>query len=308
MTSQLEALDSLATIQERPLSITIVGWYLIATSALWLCGLLRAPNPIFQEAWGAVGINPASLLISSLVTAVANIVSGAAILRQHGWGRALYLTVGAAGILANTFVYRVAPAGILIAVLSFAIPTYLLFRVPARSYFAGTYVRTEEQRRESRMLVQLRESQRSDNSVRLVFGLLFCLGAGSLFCFMLVAIGMKTINSAVVLLAFLLLPSLVGLAIGAHLWGSRRWKSLAGWTLASSSLPSAITCFSLASMVGTEAFRETMSVSQSPIILSAGQLVLVGVLSILTLAAGALLIDKQYSLDKEAVRLAPSPE
>ncbi len=289
---------------ERPLSVSIVGWYLIVAGAFSLYGLLGSFNPIVQETWRAMGINPAIAISVTLLTATANVISGIAILKQHEWGRGLYLVVGVLGIFLSIFVYQAPASGLLIRLASLAVPAYFLFRAPARAYFAGTYARTDEQRKQRKMLASLRASERSDSSARVVFGLLFCLGAGLLLCSRVVAVGMGALSSTVILVVFLLLPSLIGLAIGLVLWGSKRWKPVTGWTLASSGALGALSCLSLASVVGTDAFRSAISSAQVALQLSAGQLLLGGSIGLLLVAAGVLLIDNQYSHDRDTVERA----
>lgn len=80
--------------KNRPLVVSIVGWYLIVAC---ICTLLVAPfafrNPLTQEMVRASGASLGVLLLISVVGAIVYCAAGVAMLKGKRWGRQLYLVV-----------------------------------------------------------------------------------------------------------------------------------------------------------------------------------------------------------------------
>ncbi|WP_431820649.1 hypothetical protein [Burkholderia sp. F1] len=121
---------------KRPISLTILAWVIIVTSAFTLINTpfsLRNPMVIalYQQCllpiWATIGFG--------VVSAALNVAIGIAILRARGWARTAYIAVSAVGIVVSliNFPYRMV---LIPGVLLCALFVYLLYRRPATAYFS----------------------------------------------------------------------------------------------------------------------------------------------------------------------------
>lgn len=110
----------------RPISVTIVAWFVIALNLLSgiiiLAAFLKSPNPDYQFAFGCLG-------------SVVAIVCGFFMLKGKNWSRWLYIAWCAAGLafaLATVEPLMLVPGAVKTLIIAF-----FLFRSSANAYFRG---------------------------------------------------------------------------------------------------------------------------------------------------------------------------
>lgn len=162
----------------RPLSLSIIGWWLTVSGVLSVLGLTAASNPAVRATWERMGIDPTLAVISSLVTGVAHAVAGAGILRGRSWARTFYLWFGAASLVAGVFLFYNGLPAFLLSASVYAVAVYFLTRDAARAYLEDDYEISPESARRRQALAAVRTSQRTPSDLKRVFGVLFAAGAG----------------------------------------------------------------------------------------------------------------------------------
>jgi len=122
-------------MEKRPLSLTIIAWFLIIFSLLGLYGVFTmGSNPaamkmleqmhtslVFQQAWGTVG-------------ALINIACAYGILKGLPWSRVLYVVWGAIGIAVSFFISPM-KAMIVLSIVFFVVIAAFLYTNAANDWF-----------------------------------------------------------------------------------------------------------------------------------------------------------------------------
>ena len=120
---------------KRPLSVSIIGWWLIATGAIGIIGLALTPNNptalrLYAHSplplWAHIAIGAVGTLIT--------IVSGYGMLKGHNWSRFLYAGWSVIGF-AITLLTIPATSLLLIGLVFFAVILFFLFRPDATAGF-----------------------------------------------------------------------------------------------------------------------------------------------------------------------------
>jgi hypothetical protein len=93
---------SLPAIRQRPISVTIISWFLIVSSVIGLVSTFVVMKPSDYEATLAINLLPAAFLMAyQLVCVFVGLLSGVFMLKGAAWARWLYIGWGALGILVN---------------------------------------------------------------------------------------------------------------------------------------------------------------------------------------------------------------
>jgi hypothetical protein len=122
-------------MEKRPLSLTIIAWFLIIFSLIGLYGVMTmGSNPMamkmieqmhtslaFQQAWGTVG-------------ALVNIGCAYGILKGQPWSRVLYVVWGAIGIVVSFFIAPM-KAVIVLSIVFFVVIAAFLYTNTANDWF-----------------------------------------------------------------------------------------------------------------------------------------------------------------------------
>jgi hypothetical protein len=125
-------------MRSRPISVTIIGWFLLASGVLTLPGAFApTDNPEVQE---LMARRPVPIVVQQVMLfagAVANLVSGYFLLRGQNWARHLYI---AWTIVQFGYAWLAAPFRLVIVpgVLFFLLVAFFLFRPRANAFFAGS--------------------------------------------------------------------------------------------------------------------------------------------------------------------------
>src|SRR3954447_25391206 len=125
-------------MRERPLSLTIVGWFLIVTGVLGVLGtLMVTSNPMAMQIYAQSPL-PLSVHIGlGVVGTLISILCGYGVLKGLNWSRFLYAGWSLIGFAVSVLTIRV--TSLLVLGLAFyAVIVFFLFRPAANAWFAGT--------------------------------------------------------------------------------------------------------------------------------------------------------------------------
>lgn len=124
-------------MNSRPLSVTIVAWYLIITAALGAIGLAMAfANPAAQAYLAASGLSLESQMVLGVVGVIIAALCGFYILRGANWARYLYIGWTLLGVAIAMATIGFTPM-MLVSLAILALVIFLLFRKPANAFFTG---------------------------------------------------------------------------------------------------------------------------------------------------------------------------
>jgi hypothetical protein len=122
---------------KRPVSLTILGWYLIVAALAGAASFwLLRDNPRIAAAIAATPVSPAIQLTVAAIGVLVSAVSGYGVLRGYEWSRWLYIGWM---VLVTLYGILTAPALLLIGlnVVIVAIFAFFLFRRPAEDWFSA---------------------------------------------------------------------------------------------------------------------------------------------------------------------------
>jgi hypothetical protein len=124
-------------MDKRPLSVTIIAWFLIVAS-LYSAFTFSSTfnNPIAQQILAQSPVPRSVLMAISAFNLVLNLVVGVALLKRQDWGRYVYVAFGLIGIVVGFFTSPIRSV-ILISIIFLAVFAFFLFRKPANDWFRG---------------------------------------------------------------------------------------------------------------------------------------------------------------------------
>ena len=120
---------------ERPTSITIIGWFLIISSALGLLSMaVMQKNPDAMAILEQSKLGATNQMILGAVGAIITAVCGYGILQGKNWGRMGYLGWSVIGILVGFLTMPMQTLQML-GVAFFIVSAFFLFRPAANAFF-----------------------------------------------------------------------------------------------------------------------------------------------------------------------------
>ena len=123
-------------MKKRPISITIIAWYLIVVSAFGMIfNIVSLSHPMVKK---MMTKNPMPIPLQLLLIYIGlliTFVSGIGMLNKQNWARFLFVIWGATGFLIQLFISPMKLA-LLPSILIFIIIALFLFRPAANSYFS----------------------------------------------------------------------------------------------------------------------------------------------------------------------------
>ena len=205
--------------KKPPLSVTVIGWFLMVTATL---GLVVTPctlrMPEFQRIYEAAGVSDAAALLWTLLGHAVTLISGIAIFKGHNWGRVLYIFFTPVSMVGSGFIFGFGLFYVL-SVIVYMVFLLLLTRSAPAAFFKrapAAEARLEEQKGMLRKI---------GGVVLLIIGgsFIICLFLPSIFVFQFE----EVVAGGLVLLVFagLATPLMAG---GIGLWGWRRWRIVLG--------------------------------------------------------------------------------
>lgn len=96
--------------KNRPVSISIISWFLIVSGCLAFLGALSLPgiynNPQYQDLIKAQGGSLGRDLVLAIIGSAVNIISGIVMLKAINWGRYLYLWANGISFLLSFVIHK----------------------------------------------------------------------------------------------------------------------------------------------------------------------------------------------------------
>jgi hypothetical protein len=121
----------------RPLSVTIIAWFLIVTSIISVFTFWSAFYTPMAEQILAQSPLPRSVHMGmTIFSLVLNLLIGVALLKRQNWARYLYVGFGLFGI-AFGLVTSPVKSILFLSVIFLAVIAFFLFRRPANEWFRG---------------------------------------------------------------------------------------------------------------------------------------------------------------------------
>jgi hypothetical protein len=211
--------------QRRPLSVSIISWYLVLSSGL---SALSAPfllnEPVNRKLLGASGASPVAVLVLSVTGGVAFIVAGVAMLKGRNWGRMLYLYGAPIGFVVSIGLY-----GTKLIVFSFlglifyGVVLFFLTRPVVSAYFSGS----------PQAVIPPTESGPGfleSLTPRKIIGALLLIPGGLMLTiwFMMILPMSETGVGAIVISGIFGFLTLIFIGPAVFLWGWKQWAGMLG--------------------------------------------------------------------------------
>ncbi|MEO6361396.1 MAG: hypothetical protein ABIO43_12620 [Sphingomicrobium sp.] len=124
-------------MEKRPLSLTIIGWFLMISAVLSLFGTLTmGSNPVAMKMLEQMQVSLAFQQAMAVIGAVVAAISAYGIFKGLPWSRVLYAGWSVIGLVVGFFI---SPAKLvmLLSVVFAAVIIYFLFRPAADRWFAA---------------------------------------------------------------------------------------------------------------------------------------------------------------------------
>ncbi len=281
----------------RPLSISIVGWWLVFNGVTTFLAILSVTNPQVQEMLSEMGQSRGLMVGNSIVSGLAYAGIGWGVLKGHSWARPGYFGFGAASLV---FAAIVAPGGysmLVFGVLSYVILGLLLSTPVARAFFDGSFASETDQQERQRVLSQIRNAQKNPSDVKQVLGVGLTVIAGFLLMIAAVFTGLPESGTASKGLVTIGLPAAALLLVASWLWGRARWRALIGWCLSAVGFTHLLGAFSLIAMQHSPMWETMTAQSASYEAVPQSFFMLTGLTGLVLAVIGMGMLYTQYKLD-----------
>lgn len=223
--------------RKRPLAVSIIGWYLIAASALTVVTLpFTLKSEEAAKVFARLDTSQTILSVTSVLGSLVCLASGLAMLRRMSWGRTLWYVYGAVSAIYTFWLYRGYMLSFtIIPVILLGVTWYFLSREQVNAYFAGEEWQTpEEGQNDSAMPAGPVRPPRA-LWMKIVGVILLVFAGFFLYMLMIFAASVPAGQVEKALSTLALFAALcAGFAgAGMFLWGYWRWKILTGILLVS---------------------------------------------------------------------------
>ena len=122
---------------KRPLSLTIIAWFLVVTALFGLYGAATmGSNPLVTKMIEQTGIPLAVEQVWSVVGCVVSLAVAYGIFKGQPWSRVLYVAWGILGIVVGYFISPM-PLVLMLSVVFLIVISAFLFRDRANEWFAA---------------------------------------------------------------------------------------------------------------------------------------------------------------------------
>ena len=124
-------------MKKRPISITVISWFLIVGGGLSLInGIASLNNPMVKEIMAKSMLPVPVQYIMFFAGILVTIISGASMLKGKNWARLLYVIWRGMGFLIS-FITSPMRVVLIPGFVFFAVIVFFLFRPQANEYFAA---------------------------------------------------------------------------------------------------------------------------------------------------------------------------
>lgn len=123
----------------RPLSVTIVAWFLIVSGALSaIMTPMHLNDPMFRNMMAGSPLPFEVHIAISAIAALVTLVCGVGVLKGKDWARLVYAAWAVVGLLIGLFA-SLAPSLALLGLVMNGVILFFLFRAPANRFFGRSY-------------------------------------------------------------------------------------------------------------------------------------------------------------------------
>jgi hypothetical protein len=130
-------------MRERPLSVTIVAWFVILSGIISVAAIYASGTPGGRVIGAPSALPHDAQLAIAGASALVSILCGIFILRGREWARLLYVAWNAAGLAMGALTAPLASV-LLLSLLLLGVITYFLFRGPANIFFGRSWLGDDE--------------------------------------------------------------------------------------------------------------------------------------------------------------------
>lgn len=131
-------------MNKRPLSVTIVAWFIIVTSLFSLLSVLAmGSNPQVAQMLAESPLPASVHQVIGIVGALISLICGYGMLKGFDWARILYIGAAAAGLLFNLVTAPMVSI-LVLGVLMLAVIAFFLYRPAANAWFTRSPIAAEE--------------------------------------------------------------------------------------------------------------------------------------------------------------------
>jgi len=124
-------------MSKRPLSLTIIAWFLIIVSVLGLIGTFTmSSNPAMQKMLAESHMSLAAYQAWTVLGIVINLICAYGILKGQPWSRVLYVVWGVIGIVVGFYISPMKVA-IVLSVVILLVVGFFLFTEKANDWFSA---------------------------------------------------------------------------------------------------------------------------------------------------------------------------
>jgi hypothetical protein len=124
-------------MQQRPLSLTIIGWLLVVLSLFNLVGIaMMSSNPIMMKAAEQMHLSIAFLQIWSIIGTIVTLACAYGILKGLPWSRVLYVVWGVIGLVVSGYTSPM-KATVVLGLVILVVISAFLFTNAANDWFGA---------------------------------------------------------------------------------------------------------------------------------------------------------------------------
>jgi len=243
---------------DRPLIITIVGWWLIVTAITTAYSIYYISSYDEVPVWGDTSVGAVWIIIFNVINGIVYLASGYGILNGKSWGRTVYLIYTPLSILVSAIAFQNEQSIIIIGLLYFSLIAFFLIRKDSNDFLNGNYEQSTRDVEKRKRIKKLRQVQQRKSYIARLFGVLFAVGSGWLVFLTVIIIAFSPEYNISFILLILSIPTIFGLLISCGLWGWKRWSAITGWSLASAGGITVFTGLTVALLSQTTAWQQSM--------------------------------------------------
>lgn len=221
-------------LNKRPLSVTIIGWFLLVVGIINIFTIFTLLSPKGQELLKSTGrffeLSTALVVISVLI----HILAGIAILKGKNWGRLLYLYfIGAFMIIGWFITTLVFPIIVVVNLVQYGLILFFLTRTNAAAFFSQESQTQPDWPTRSVVESQTNSSQpiKIGTTIRkIIGGALAILGIFWMLTTTAASIALFRDKGSLALVVFVFYLIIGALLIipSVFIWGKKEWQNLFG--------------------------------------------------------------------------------
>lgn len=220
--------------RKRPLSVSIIGWYLLITNIFTLLSIpINLVIPNARSIIEATGRSMGFTMIVSLIVGIIGCVSGYTILKGKNWGRMLYLIYYPVNFIIGFILYGFEATYITGIIIYLIILVFLLLPQAAKFFLVNLSESDYKSDDVNENIIIEKENRKEDTPIfrKVVGAFLFCIGLLSFSTIFIVfpvlsQEGEGFIGGFIVLFVVILIMSSVFIVPSIFIWSRKAWRKL----------------------------------------------------------------------------------